>query len=527
ALPTQKSTPCKTKYPLQIEAALEKIISCLESKPLGKLSLRFVALRLLEGNESFLASLTAIAGQDFLDEGLKETLETQKKALSLCGYDERRLCDEIASAHVKKAEAIAKEAVACTAKRSDAFDRKLDGIFTHRLLAYPFMALLFALVFYITVVGANAPSDWLSRHLFAFGVWGQEKLLSLGAAPWLCGLLFDGLYRTLAWVVAVMLPPMAIFFPLFTLLEDIGYLPRIAYNLDRPFRLCGGCGKQALTMCMGFGCNAVGVTGCRIIDSKRERLLAILTNAFVPCNGRFPALLTLCIMLFLAGAGGTTAFLSALALCFAVLLGVLVTFLATKLLSVTLLSGEPSAFALELPPYRLHKVGEVLVRSVFDRTLFVLGRSVSVAAPAGVVIWILSHLTVKEMPLISHLSSFLDPFASLLGLDGVILLAFILALPANEIVFPLMIMMYSGGGTLVDVQSTESLYSLLVANGWTACTVICTLLFTLFHFPCSTTILTVKKETGSLKWTLAAALLPFLFGIVFCMLFCALYRGLF
>lgn len=517
-------TPCTVLYSKEIEASVQRIEGCLEKKQWGKPSARFMALRLLEGNESFLRTLKAMVGEAALDSALMETVKAEQQALYLCGYTKESVADAIAGAFVQKAEGIARQVVTCSAKRSDAFDRRLDGILTHRFLAYPFMALLLALVFYITVVGANVPSAWLSKQLFAFGAWAQGALLSHGAPAWLCGLLFDGLYRTLAWVVAVMLPPMAIFFPLFTLLEDVGYLPRIAYNLDRPFRLCGACGKQALTMCMGFGCNAVGVTGCRIIDSRRERLLAMLTNAFVPCNGRFPTLITLISLLFLARAGGDGAALSALALLAAVVLGVLMTFLATALLSATLLRGMPSSFTLELPPYRLPKVGSVLVRSVFDRTLFVLGRSVSVAAPAGVFIWLLAHLNVGELSLLSHLSDFLDPFATLFGLDGVILLAFILALPANEIVFPLIVMMYSGGGMLVEAESTAALSGLLSANGWTAGTAVSMILFTLFHFPCSTTILTVKKETGSVKWAIVSALLPLMFGVSLCMLFSACYR---
>jgi len=314
-----------------------------------------------------------------------------------------------------------------------------------------------------------------------------------------------------------MLPPMAIFFPLFTLLEDLGYLPRIAFNLDRCFKKCSACGKQALTMCMGFGCNAVGVTGARIIDSKRERLIAILTNVFVPCNGRFPTLISL-ITMFLVAGSASSGFLSTLILTGMVILGILATLLVSSILSKTLLKGHPSSFTLELPPYRKPDVFKVIIRSVLDRTLFVLGRAVAVAAPAGLVIWLFANVSVGNATLLSHVSGFLDPFARLLGLDGIILLAFILGFPANEIVVPIMVMAYLSQGTVTDTLSLNEMKELFIANGWTTLTAINTILFSLFHWPCSTTLLTVKKETGSIKWTLASFLIPTLFGIIVCML---------
>ena len=331
------------------------------------------------------------------------------------------------------------------------------------------------------------------------------------------GLLISGAYKVLTWVVAVMLPPMAIFFPLFTLFEDLGYLPRIAFNLDKTFKKCCACGKQALTMCMGFGCNACGVTGCRIIDSPRERLIAILTNSFVPCNGRFPTLISIITMFFIgANTGMFSSFLSVAILCLVILLGIFLTFIVSKILSKTLLKGEPSSFTLELPPYRTPQVGKIIVRSLFDRTLFVLGRAVSVALPAGILIWLLANVEISGVSILSHCTNFLDPFASLLGLDGVILMALILGFPANEIVMPIILMAYLQTGELIEISNVAELRNILVANGWTVITAICTMIIFLIHWPCSTTCLTIKKETGSWKWTLLSILIPTVIGFGLC-----------
>ena len=428
---------------------------------------------------------------------------------------------------VAKAEEIAK-AVAQVPKDHHRRDRRIDRIITGRWTAYPLMLLMLAGIFWLTIEGANYPSEWLETLLFGFQEILAGWLEGLGAPFWLQGLLVDGAYRTLAWVVAVMLPPMAIFFPLFTLLEDMGFLPRIAYNLDRPFQRCKACGKQALTMCMGFGCNAVGICGCRIIDSPRERLIAILTNNFVPCNGRFPALISLMLLFFAKVAGGKeNSFLSALFLTLLILFGILMTFWVSRLLSATLLKGEPSAFSLELPPYRRPQVGKILLRSVADRTLFVLGRAAAVAAPAGAVLWLLSNFSVKGQSLLVHFSAFLDPLGQLLGMDGVILAAFILGLPANEIVVPIMLMSYLSEGSLIAFSSSAELGELLTAHGWTALTALCTMLFFLMHWPCSTTLLTVYKETKSKKWTAAAFLIPTLCGMVVCFAVAFLGRLLF
>ena len=394
-------------------------------------------------------------------------------------------------------------------------DRRIDKVLTSRVLGFPIMLALLALVFFITITGANYPSQLLSDVLFKV----QDKLIgfciSVSVPEFIYEPLLLGVYRVLAWVISVMLPPMAIFFPLFTLLEDLGYLPRVAFNLDRCFKGCHACGKQALTTCMGFGCNAVGVTGCRIIDSPRERLIAVITNSLVPCNGRFPALIAVISMFF---AGGSGSLVSALLLTALIVFAVAMTLLASRLLSATLLRGVPSSFTLELPPYRPPQIGRVIIRSVLDRTVFVLGRAAAVAAPAGLVIWLMANISIGSGTLLSLCAGFLDPLGHLIGLDGVILMAFLLGFPANEIVIPIMLMAYTAQGMLIDYQGLGELRAILVQNGWTAKTALCFLIFALMHWPCSTTLVTIKKETGSLKWTLVSLLTPALMGGALCML---------
>ena len=429
----------------------------------------------------------------------------------------RPLRDAVTAARVRRAEAIA---AACQRWRKPPhrLDRRLDKIFASRLWGLPAMLLLLGAVFYLTIWGANAPSAFLQKTLFSLLEPLRGSLSALGAPPWLRDLLSDGVYRTTAWVVAVMLPPMAIFFPLFTLLEDAGYLPRVAFNLDGLFSRCGGHGRQSLTLCMGFGCNACGVTGCRIIDSPRERLTAQLTNSLVPCNGRFPTLTALITLFFLGNAArpGRRLLGAGLFLC-AILFSVFMTLLSSKLLSRTLLRGEVSSFSLELPPYRLPQVGKVLVRSLLDRTLFVLGRAVTVAMPAGALIWILAHLTVSGRPLLAILANFLQPLGSLMGLDGMILLAFLLAFPANEIMLPILAMSYLSTSAMTEVD-TARLGAILLSHGWSWQTAVCALVLCLFHLPCGTTCLTLLKETGSKKWTLVGMLLPLGLGIFSCLL---------
>lgn len=411
---------------------------------------------------------------------------------------------------IARADGICREVV--TKKKESALPSRADRILAGRA-SYAVMALLLVFIFWLTLKGANLPSELIARGAAHLSSLLRSGLYLVGAPEGLVSFLVDGIYGTSAWIVSVMLPPMAIFFPLFTLLEDAGYLPRVAFCLDRVCRGCGGCGKMALCMCEGLGCNAVGVTGSRIIDSRRERLLAAMTNSFIPCNGRFPALIAL-IGVFLVPSGSALAASAILAAL--VMLSVCASLCASKLLSATLLRGAPSSFALELPRYRRPKFGEVIVRSVFDRTLFVLGRAIAVAAPAGGVIWILANVKVGDAALLSHISGALDPVGRFLGMDGAILLAFILGLPANEIILPLAVMIYLSSGTLPEIGDTSALREVFVSNGWTVSTALCTTLFFLFHLPCTTTLLTLKKETGSLKYTLVAAALPLALGATLC-----------
>ncbi len=396
------------------------------------------------------------------------------------------------------------------------FDRRLDRIITSKMLGFPIMLLLLILIFWITMVGANYPSSALSSFFSFLEDHIRAFMQSAGLPSSIVSMLMDGLYTTLTWVVAVMLPPMAIFFPLFTLLEDFGYLPRVAFNLDCAFRKCGAHGKQALTMCMGLGCNACGVTGCRIIESPRERLIAILTNNFVPCNGRFPTLITMILIFFVAGASSCGSLISGIILTAFIILGVIMTLAVSKLLSSTILRGMQSSFVLELPPYRRPQFCSVIVRSVCDRTLFVLGRAVMVAAPAGIVIWLLANIDIGDASLLDHLTAFLDPFGKAFGVDGVIIAAFILGFPANEIVLPIMLMCYMSTGMLTDYSSLAQLSDVLTSCGWTPITALCVMTLCLFHFPCGTTCLTIKKETGSLKWTALAFALPTAVGVFLC-----------
>ena len=404
--------------------------------------------------------------------------------------------------------------------------QRLDRLLTAKSTGIPLLLLLFGLVVWLTVAGANVPSAVLTGLFARLGDALEGWLAS--APDWLRGLLLDGVYRVASWVVAVMLPPMAIFFPLFTLLEDLGYLPRVAFVMDHAFQKCRTCGKQCLTMCMSLGCNACGVTGCRIIDSPRERLIAILTSSLVPCNGKFPTLIALITLFFVGGRTGALASLEGAALLLGTLvLGVAGTLACSRLLSATVLKGMPSSFALELPPFRKPRVGQVLVRSMLDRTLFVLGRAVSVAAPAGAVIWLTANVTVGGASLLAHCTGFLDPFARLFGLDGVILMAFILGWPANEIVLPVMLMAYLASGSLVEFDDLAALGALLTEHGWTWLTACCTMLFSLFHWPCSTTCLTVYRETGSVKWTALAIALPTALGLGLCLCLATAARLLF
>ncbi len=451
--------------------------------------------------------------QDILyDERLKKAVT---EARTLIDGD---ISDILAKARVGQCEEIYK---LCVKRESGEYrrrDRKLDKILTSRLFGIPVMLLLFALIFYITIVGANYPSESLSA-LFSFL---GEKITFLadliGTPLWLKGLLIDGVYTTLSNVISVMLPPMAIFFPLFTILEDLGYLPRVAFNLDSVFCKAGTNGKQGLTMLMGFGCNACGVTGCRIIDGENERKIAVLTNNFSPCNGRFPTLIAIISMFFVGMFPiAVQSAVSAFILVCIVLLSILISLLISFILSKTILKSGGKSFLMELPPYRIPQIGKTIVRSLLDRTVFVLARAVLVAIPAGAIIWILANIHIGSGTIISNITAFLDPFAKIMGLDGAILTGFILGFPANEIVLPTTLMIYLSNGTMTDYGSLSQLHDILISNGWTIKTAVCTLIFTLMHFPCSTTFITIKKETGSIKWAILSLILPTVCGIICCM----------
>lgn len=499
-------SPAKIEYSRKIEHSISKLLPIFDSLDISSKLKRCYALRLLENDDYIKSKLTDHSTE--LSAVLTELTQTDNK---------ESIRDNIVNAIMKKCEYIFKKAVTLHNPSCNMRDRKIDKILTSRLTGIPIMLLLLALIFWITIVGANYPSQWLSRLFDWLSGVITGALEYINTPPVIVSLLMDGIYKTTAWVVAVMLPPMAIFFPLFTLLEDLGYLPRIAFNMDSMFKGAGCHGKQCLTMCMGIGCNACGVTGCRIIDSPRERLIAIITNSFMPCNGRFPAIIAI-ITVFFAGtaAAPLNSLLTALILMLVILLGVFATMGVSKLLSLTLLKGEASSFTLELPPYRSPQIGKIIVRSILDRTLFVLGRAVVVAAPAGLIIWLLANIEVGNTSLISYATNFLDPFARILGMDGIILAAFILGFPANEIVIPIMIMLYTNTGVLTDADSLSQMLSLFTANGWTVTTALCVIVFYLMHFPCSTTCISIYKETKSLKWTLVSFFTPLLCGFLLC-----------
>lgn len=410
--------------------------------------------------------------------------------------------DEIVQSMYAEAERVARRAVHTREERKYDLDQQIDRLITSPILGLPLMLLMLAVVFWLTIVGANVPSQILANILFGIEAWGVGLFNSIGMPWWITGFLWNGVFRGLAWVVSVMLPPMAIFFPLFTILEDLGYLPRVAFNLDWLFKKAGAHGKQSLSMAMGFGCNAAGVISTRVIDSPRERLIAILTNNFVPCNGRFPTLIMLATVFVAASfSPAVSSLVAAGSVVAVVLIGVFFTLLVSWGLSRTLLRGEASAFTLELPPYRKPNVPRILYTSLIDRTLFVLFRAIQTAAPAGAVIWILANIHLNGVSLAQHIANFLNPFGLLLGLDGVILLAYIIAIPANEIVVPTMIMVYMGTSMMADVPSYHDLYNLLVGmHGWTLLTAVNLMLFALLHNPCATTIITIYKETKSKKW---------------------------
>ncbi|HFD2043559.1 TPA: ferrous iron transport protein B [Clostridium perfringens] len=508
-------------YDSPIEKAIEEIEVILdETLEVPKRKKRWIALRILEGNTSILKSLY---NKYNIQEKYINMISKIKDELNK-NYKDQLVEDIIIKSIIKEAERIGNKVVKGGEEYTDT-QRKIDKILVSKSTGIPIMIMTLLIVLWITITLANYPSEMLA-NMFAHGeIYIRDFFSGLNLPPWISGILIDGIYVTLAWVISVMLPPMAIFFPMFTLLEDLGYLPRIAFNLDKCFKKCCACGKQALTMCMGLGCNAAGIIGCRIINSPRERIIAILTNAFMPCNGRFPMLISIAAI-FIGGisVGIKESFISALTVTVVIILGVLMTLLVSKILSKTILKGMPSNFILELPPYRKPQIGKVIVRSIFDRTLYVLGRAIAIAAPAGAVIWIFSNIMIGDSSILTICANYLSPLANAIGVDGYILMAFILGLPANEIVMPIIIMSYLRATTMLELDNLYELKELLVANGWTILTAINVMILCLMHYPCGTTLWTIKQETKSFKWTALSFLIPTVAGIVICFITTQIWR---
>ncbi len=532
----RKTSPFRIpEHPSDVESAIAALLPLVEAAYPGLPNQRWVALRLLNADERVEEAVRSgelgTPGGPGTVEALLAAVTAERWRLSPTFHD--RLMESLYAA----AQRIASEAV-LTGVRKARFDldRTLDRLLTSRVVGFPIMLLLLMLVFWLTVAGANVPSAMLSGVLIDT-VHPALKQFGTGAGMpwWLSGFLFDGVYLATAWVVSVMLPPMAIFFPLFTLLEDFGYLPRVAFYLDGLFRKAGAHGKQALTMCMGFGCNAAGVVATRIIDSPRERLVAIITNNFSLCNGRWPTQILIASIFVGALAPARVAGLvSASAVVGVALFGILMMFLASWILTRTVLKGEATTFSLELPPYRPPRILQTLYTSLIDRTLIVLWRAVVFAAPAGAVIWLVSNLQVGGESVAGHLVRWLDPVGVLIGLNGVILLAYVVAIPANEIVIPSVLMLTvltghmvglgQGAGVMFELDSARQVGDLLRAAGWTTLTGVSLMLFSLLHNPCSTTIYTIYKETGSARWTALATLLPVAMGFTLCFLVAQVWR---
>lgn len=506
---------------IRYEDEIEKLISEVEpiiKETIPNMNSRWLALRIIDGDLSITNSL-----KEYLGDETVENINSKVKNLNL-NIDREIIRESITHETYRLAKEITNKCIKSDSSKWKR-DEKIDDIITSKVFGIPLMLLLLGLVFWLTVEGANIPSQMLANLLFGFEEKLTQGFIAMNAPQWLHGILVLGMYRTLAWVVSVMLPPMAIFFPLFTLLEDLGYLPRIAFNLDHLFKKACAHGKQCLTMCMGFGCNAAGVIGCRIIDSPRERIIAIITNNFVPCNGRFPTLIAISTVFFaMISEKKFLSILPSLTVTLIVIIGIGVTLLVSFILSKTLLKGVPSTFTLELPPYRKPQIGRVIYTSLIDRTIFVLSRAVLVAVPAGAVTWILGNIYIGDLSIIAYVANLLDPLAKAIGLDGFILMAFILGLPANEIVLPILLMSYLSTGSMIEFESLESLTEVLRNNGWTYLTALNTMLFSLLHWPCSTTLWTIKKETGSWKWTAFSFALPTIIAFGVCFLTTNLFK---
>ncbi|HUG42023.1 MAG TPA: ferrous iron transporter B [Longimicrobiales bacterium] len=536
----------------EVEQAVAELLPAVQRAYPGIANPRWVALRLLNADEAVEQAvrdgeLGLLEGDDGSpgggagalgatpdDVAVRDLLDTGSRLRwSLRADFHDALTERLYAAAERIAEASQRRGLRAAGARLDA---RLDAILTSRVLGFPLMLAILAVVFWLTIAGANVPSQMLATLLIeTVHPWLNQAGAAVGMPWWLSGFFFDGVYLATAWVVAVMLPPMAIFFPLFTLLEDFGYLPRVAFNLDSMFRRVGAHGKQALTMSMGFGCNAAGVVATRVIDSPRERLIAIITNNFSLCNGRWPTqILIAAIFIGALAPAHLAGLVSATAVVGIAVTGIGFMFLASWLLSNTVLRGEATTFSLELPPYRPPRVLQTLYTSMIDRTLIVLWRAVVFAVPAGAAIWLSGNITVGGISVAEHLVSWLNPLGILIGLNGVILLAYVVAIPANEIVIPTVLMLTAltvgmadlgaGPGVMFELDSAMAVGDLLRAGGWTLLTAVCLMLFSLLHNPCSTTIYTIYRETGSAKWTTVAALMPLVMGFVVCFLVAQVWR---
>lgn len=509
----------KIPYPPQIEAEIAEISEYISrcNRDISAHFCRFAAVKMLDNRELANDLSNHLTDSAKCRNALFNTVKAAKERLAACGFEAIYIRDSIVEAIVKLATRISESCVICDTSKNKNISKKIDKYLTSKVFGIPIMLIFLGGILWLTIFGANYPSALLS-DVFTKMRTLLHGLLDKTAVPqFLCDMLIDGVFGTSAWVTAVMLPPMAIFFPLFTLLEDFGLLPRIAFNLDKCFRRANSCGKQALTMCMGLGCNAVGVSGCRIISSPGERFAAILTNTFMPCNGRFGMLTTVSAIFIGEYFGGAwSSLISAGFVLLLIITGALVTLLVTFLLTKYFFKTKNGTFALELPPYRKPQILKILTRSLFDRTLLILGRAISVAAPAGAIIWLMSNVCINGQSIISVCTKILNPAAIIMGLDGAILLAFILALPANEIVLPIILMCYLSSAQMIDASSVSALGNLLKDNGWNVLTAVNVMLFSLLHFPCATTLKTIKAETGSLKLTVLAFILPTVCGIFAC-----------
>jgi len=509
--------------PVYYDDEIEKIVSSIKEdlyNIIPSINPRWLGLRLIDGDESILTSLN-----DYTENNILDDLNNVKSKIPDI-FDKSKIRSHFTKTTYDYAKVISDEVVTIADKNAMDRDEKIDKIVSSKVFGIPLMILLLCGVLWITIEGSNVPSSIISDVLFSIEPKIYAFFNSIGLPLLLNEMLTYGMYRTLAWVVSVMLPPMAIFFPLFTLLEDLGYLPRVAFNLDHLFKKACCHGKQCLTMCMGFGCNAAGVIGCRIIDSPRERLIAIITNNFVPCNGRFPTLIAISTIFFssVISSNFISSSITAISITLLIIVGVLTTLLVSFILSKTLLKGIPSTFTLELPPYRPPQIGRVIYTSIIDRTLFVLRRAIVVAIPAGIITWIFANIYIGDMSILSHVANFLDPLGKLIGLDGFILLAFILGFPANEIVVPILIMSYMATGKMIEFDQLSALGELLKNNGWTYLTALNMMLFSLLHWPCATTLLTIKKETNSIKWTALGFLIPTAIAFIVCFITTTIYN---